>query len=104
MLLAVPQCPPDFRRVGFRPPAIQLREIDAAIDQHLHAARSASLPGPPWRIDPDIHALHQLLGQKHVVVAEEDHMGAGLGLADEMNPFLDQGLPRSGPPDAPCRR
>ena len=29
MFLAVPQRPPDFGRVGLRPPAVQFREIDA---------------------------------------------------------------------------
>ena len=63
MLLAVSQRPTHFGLIGFRPPAIQLREIDASIDEHFHAARPASLPGPAWRVDPDIHALHQVLGQ-----------------------------------------
>jgi hypothetical protein len=36
--------------------------------------------------------LYQLLGQQHVVVAEEDHMGMHLGPPDEVRPFLDQGL------------
>ena len=35
-----------------------------------------------------------MLGQLHVVVAEEHDMGAGRGLTDEMHPFLDQGLTR----------
>ena len=94
MFLAVSQCPPHFRRVGFRPPAIQLREIDAPIDEHFHAARSASLPGPAWRIDPHIHALHQVLSQKHVVITQEDDMGACLWPANELHPLLNQGLPR----------
>jgi hypothetical protein len=38
--------------------------------------------------------LIQVLGQKHVVVAEEDHMRACLGPPDEMCPFLNQRLPR----------
>ena len=104
MLLAIPDCPPHFRRVRFRPPAIQFREIDASIDEHLHAARSARLPGPPWRVDPDVYPLNQVFGQKHVVVAEEDHMGAGLRPPDEMRPFLNQVLPRPVLPDGPCRR
>ena len=36
----------------------------------------------------------QVLGQLHVIVAEENHMRAGLGPPDEMRPFLNQGLPR----------
>ena len=30
----------------------------------------------------------------HVIVTEEDHLGAGLGPPDEMHPFLNQGLSR----------
>ena len=61
MFLAVAQRPANFRRIGFRPPAIQFREIDASIDEHLHTARSACLPGSPWCVDPDVHSLHQVL-------------------------------------------
>ena len=94
MFLTIPQRPPHFRRVCFRPPAVQFRKIDAAIDEHFHAARPARLPGPARRVEPDIHALHQTLGQMHVVVTEEDHVGADFGPPDEMHPFLDQGLSR----------
>ncbi len=92
-ILAVER-PARVRPVGLGPPAVQLRQIDASIDKHLHAACSTSLPGPPWRIDPDIYPLHQVLGQMHIVVAEEYHMGARLGPPNEMGPFLNQGLPR----------
>jgi hypothetical protein len=44
-------------------------------------------------VEPDIDALDQVPGQMHVIVAEEDHMGAGLGPPDEMRPFLNQSLP-----------
>ena len=94
MLLAVPQRPPHFGRVGFRPPAVQFRKIDAAIDEHFHAAGSACLPGPPRRVQPDVHPLHQVLGQEHVVIAEEDRMRTDLGPANELDPLLDQGLSR----------
>src|ERR1019366_9581390 len=94
MFLAVPQRPPCLRDVSLGPPAVQLREVDASIDENFHAARPASLPGPAWRIEPDIHALYQVLGQMHVIVTEEDHMGAGLWPPDEMHPFLYQGLSR----------
>ena len=93
MLLAVAQRPADLGRVGLGPPAVQLREVEAAVDQHLHAARAAGLPGPPRRVDPDVHPLHQVLGQEHVVVAEEDDMRRDLGPPDEVGPSLDQGLP-----------
>ena len=92
MFLTIPQRPTYFRRIGFRPPAVQFRQVDAAVDEHLHAAGAACLPRASRRVEPDIHSLHQLLGQQHVVVSEEYHMGAGLRPPDEMRPFLDQGL------------
>ena len=61
MFLTISQRPPHFRRVGFRPPAVQFRKIDTAIDEHLHATRSAGLPRPAWSIQPDIDPLHQML-------------------------------------------
>ena len=92
MFLAVTQSPPHFRRVGFRPPAVQLREIEAAVDEHLHAAGATRFPGPPWRVEPDIYPLHQMLREEHVVIAEENRMRTGLGPANELDPLLDQGL------------
>ena len=94
MLLAVAYRPSQIRKIGFRPPAIQFRKIDASIDQHFHAAGSASLPWPPRRVDPNIHSLHQTLGQEHVVIAKENNMGAHLRPLDEIDPFMDQGLSR----------
>ena len=35
-----------------------------------------------------------MLGQPRVVVAQEDDVGLGLWLADELYPFMNQGLPR----------
>ncbi len=94
MLLAVAYRPTQIGNIGFGPPAIQLRKIDTAVDQHLHAAGSTCLPRPSWRVDPDIDALHQMLGQVHVVVTEKDDMGAGLGPPNEVRPLLNQDLSR----------
>ena len=94
MLLAISQRPPHFRRVGFRPPSIQDRQIDTAVDEHFHSAGSARLPWPPRRIEPDVHSPDQLLGQLHIVVAKEDHGSARTGAANEMGPLPNQGLAR----------
>src|ERR1039458_9802941 len=37
VLLTVAQGPPDVRHIGFGPPAVYFREVEAAIDEHLHA-------------------------------------------------------------------
>ena len=61
MFAPVTDGPADLRRVCFRPPAIQLRKIQSAIDQHLHAAGAARFPGASRRVHPEIDALNQLL-------------------------------------------
>ena len=94
MLVAVPQRPPNFGAVRLGPPAVQFRQIDPSIDEDLHAARSTRLPGSLRRVDPDVHPLHQMLRQQHIVVAQEDDVRPGLWLAYEVYPFMDQDLPR----------
>src|SRR5664279_2912370 len=93
MFLSIAQCPPHLRRIGFSPPAIQLRQIDAPVDEHFHPASTAGFPWPSRCIEPDIYPLHQLSRQKHVVITQKDHMVARLSPPDEMRPFLNQGLP-----------
>ena len=103
MFLAIPQRPPHFRRVGFRPPTVQFREIDASVDEHLHTACPARFPGTSWRVNPDIYPLHEVLGQKHVVVTEEDNMGTRFGTPNETASIPESGPARPGPPDGPYR-
>ena len=92
MLLPVAECPSDLGGECLGPPAVQLGEIDASIDEHLHPARPAGLPRPARRVDPDVHSLHQALGQQHVVIAEEYGVCADIGSTDELHPFPDQRL------------
>src|ERR1035438_5276378 len=79
MFLAVPNCPTNFRGIGLCPPAVQLGEIQPAIDEDLHATGSAGLPRTPRCIDPKVDPLDQFLGQHHVVVVEEDHASFSFG-------------------------
>ncbi len=94
VLEAVAQRPPNFRRACLRPPAIELGKVDAAVYEHLHAARAAGFPRAPRCVDPDVYALDESLGEQHVVVAQEDDVGSSSRLADEVDPIMDQGLPR----------
>ena len=94
MFLAVPNGPANFRRVGFRPPAIQLGKIQAAVDEDLHSARPACFPRPPGRVDPKIDALDQFLSQQHVVIVEKNNAALDLWTFDEVLPLFDQHLPR----------
>ena len=86
VFLAVAQRPADFGCVGFGPPAVEFRQIDAAVDQDLHTAGSTGLPRPTGRINPDIDASHQMLCQQHVIVAQENHMLSRDRLANELQP------------------
>src|SRR5258707_14231835 len=92
MLPSIPNGPAHVRRIGLGPPAIELRQIQSAVDQHFHAAGSARLPRPPRRVDPHVHSRYQLLSHIHVVVAEKDNAGARLGAANELMPLPDHGL------------
>src|ERR1035441_4516662 len=94
MFLTVPNGPTHFGRIGLCPPAVQLGEIQAAIDEDLHTTRSAGLPWTSRRVDPKIDPLDQLLGQHHVVVVEEDHASFNLGTLDEIFPLPDKLLSR----------
>ena len=49
-----------------------------------------ALPRATRRVDPYIHALHQPLGQVHVVVTEEHRMRARFGPPNKTQPFLNQ--------------
>ena len=84
--------PRPTRRSAYRlrPTSHPAREVDSAVDQHLHAARSARLPGPPGRVNPDVHPLHKVLRQSHVIVAEEDDVGANCWLPDKAYPLCRQ--------------
>ncbi len=89
MFMTISQRPAHCRGIGFSPPAIQLRHINAAIDQHFHAAGSARLPWSARCIKPDVHPLHHVLGQMHIVVAEEDRARTCFGAADKLHPVPD---------------
>ena len=91
-LLPVAERPADVGEVGLGPPAVQLGQIETAVDEHLHAAGAAGFPRALRSVDPHIHALHEVLGEEHVVVGEENHRRIRLMAADEVHPFLDQRL------------
>src|SRR4051794_34128131 len=46
--------------VGFGPPAVEHRKVQAAVEDHFLAAGSGSLERPPGIVQPDIDALHQM--------------------------------------------
>ena len=62
----IADCPTQVPCIRLVPPAVALGKVKTAIDQDLHAARPARFPRPAWSVDPDIDALHQLLGERDV--------------------------------------
>src|SRR5262249_14367458 len=89
---AVAQRPAHLGAIGLGPPAVQLGAIKPAIDQHLHTAGAAGFPRPSWSVEPQIHSLHQVLGECHVVVLQEDYAVADGRLAGEAHELLHQTL------------
>ena len=89
MFLPVAQRPANFRRIGLSPPSVQLGTIQSPVHQHLHAAGAARFPGPPRRVEPQIHALHQMLRQPHVVVGQKHGLRACRTAPDKLHPFAD---------------
>lgn len=93
MFLSVAQRPPDIRAVGLGPPAIHFGEVETSVHEHLHAARPTGFPGATRRVQPCIDALHQVFGQKHLVIGEENHRRTSLAVSDKLRPFPNQDLP-----------
>ena len=48
----------------------------------------------PRQVEPEVHALHQQVGQVHVVVLEERHPALELGVAGELVDALEHFLAR----------
>ena len=59
MVLTIAERPADLGSVGLVPPAVEFGEIQATIDQDLHATRATRLPWISRRIDPHVNSLHR---------------------------------------------
>jgi len=94
MLLSVADCPSHFGPVRFSPPSVDLRKVEPAVNQHLHAAGPTRLPRPSWSVEPQVNALHQVLSNDHIVVRDKDDMRAHLRTFHELNPLSDHRLAR----------
>ena len=66
--------PSASRLVRLRPPTVQFGQVQSAIDQYLHTTGAAGFPWSPRCFNPDIDALHQMLGQFDVVILQEHDM------------------------------
>src|SRR5581483_6849621 len=85
--------PAHNRLKGLGPPAIKFGQIYSAAHEHLHATGATRLPRPSRVVNPDIHAVHHLLGEQHVIVRQENCMRTHLGAAtNEVRPLTNQSL------------
>ena len=57
--------------VGLGPPAVEDRQIEPAVEQHLLAAGAAGLLRAARVVQPDVDALHQVAADVDVVVLDE---------------------------------
>ena len=87
MFAPVSDRPAYFRGIRLRPPAVEFRKIQPAVHQHLHAACAACFPRPSRSVDPDVHALNQMLRHENVVIRKEDHPGSNLRAANKLKPL-----------------
>ena len=87
--------PTNARFIGLGPPAIEFRKIYAAVGEHLHAARAACFPRASRVINPNIHTMHQLFSQQHVIVGKEYYVRTHFrATTNEICPLTNQRLSR----------
>ena len=58
--------------VGFCPPAVEHGEIQSAIQHDFLAAGTGSFQRPPWIVEPDIDALHEIAADVDVVILNKN--------------------------------
>jgi hypothetical protein len=76
---------PSVRSVeALLPPSIDLAELRNSVQCGFHAARSRSFHWNDWKVEPEIHALHQQMPDVHVVVLEKRDASLELRISREM--------------------
>ena len=80
--------------VALLPPAVERTQLGHPVQRRLHAAGTGGLERHPGQIEPEIHALHQQVGQVHVVVLEERHPALERGVPGELVDALQHFLAR----------
>src|SRR5580704_11802346 len=93
MFAPISDRPAYFRGIRLCPPSIELRKIQPAVHQHLHAACAACFPWPTRSVHPDVHALNQMLRHENVVVRKEGYPGSNFKAASKLKPLPDHFLP-----------
>ena len=102
--LAAADRPAQVGLIALDPPAVQDRAVQHAVGGRLHAAGAGGLMRPARRVEPHVHALHQVAGDVDVVVLEEDDPPADVGLAGETARSRGSAPCLRCRPGGPCRR
>ncbi len=84
--------PPEVALVPLVPPAVEDRQVEAAVERGLHAAGAARLQRPQRVVQPDVAARVELLRHAHAVVGQEDDPVPHPRVVGEPHQFLDQPL------------
>src|SRR5688572_7116806 len=81
--------------VGLRPPSVQDRQVQRAVEHHLLPARPARLERPPRVVQPHVHTLDEIAADADVVVLDEDDLAGKSRIARKSGHLLQDGLPRT---------
>src|ERR1700675_2750876 len=80
--------------VGFRPPAVQYREVQAAVQNDFLAAGSGGFQRTPRIVKPDIDTVRQMAADVDVVVFDKYEFVGKLRVAHQLRNLLQDTLAR----------
>ena len=80
------------RRITFAPPAVENGGIQDPVHGGFHAGGAAGFDAAAGGIEPDIDALHEVAGNAHVVVFEEEEPAFDAGAFGEFHHLADEVL------------
>lgn len=76
--------------VPFLPPAIERTEMEGAVERGLHSAGTARFHRKARRVEPDVHALHEVLGHMHLIIFQKGDVAAQLVIVAKGQHFMNE--------------
>ena len=92
--LAAADREPVLAVVALRPPPVEHREIQPAVEHDLLAAGAAGFERPPRVVQPHVDALHEVTADVDVVVLDEQDLAGKPRVAHQPRDLLQDGLAR----------
>ena len=80
--------------VGLGPPAVEDRQVQAAVEHGLLAARAGGFQRPARIVEPHVDALHQVPADVDVVVFDEHDAAGEPRVVPQVGDLLDELLAR----------